>query len=169
MNNPLPQSAGVFDPTAFASMPVEGVGSTAVTPLPAGEYLALIGDKDTDVRPVPFQDQKTGESRLRLDVAFNILDDSGALRAQIDGRDPRHIQGIFCDLIPGTWQLDMGKGKNVTLNKLREAVGQNTGAPWVYTMLRGAGPLKINVTMGPDKQDNSIMRNNIKSFGKPSA
>ena len=166
MNNPLPATPSVFDPNEF-STPVEGVGSTSVTVIPAGEYLALIGSGENDVRPVPYTDQKTNQQKLRLDITFDLVDDSGAIRAAIDGRDPRHTQGFFTDLIPGTWKLDMGKGKNVSINKLREAVGQNTGAAWVYTMLRGAGPLKLNIVVEPDKQDPSLMRNRIKTFGRP--
>ena len=164
MNAPLPS---IFDPTSFMQDVVEGVGSTTLTPIPAGEYLALIGQGDKDVNPVPFQDKNTNEQRLRLDITFELVDDSGAIRAAIDGRDPKLTQGFFIDLIPNTFRLDMSKGKNVQLNRLREAVGQNTGSGWSPPMLRGAGPLKISVIVEPDKQDREVLRNKIKSFGKP--
>ena len=155
----------VFDPAAFMQGTVEGVGSTTVTPIPAGEVLALIG-QDNSVRPNTFQDKTTGETRVRLDVTFDILDDSGAIRAAIDGRDPKITQGFFLDLVPGTFQLDMGKGKNVQLNRLREAVGQNDGRAWSPPMLMGAGPVKLQIVVEPNKQTGEL-QNRIKSFGKP--
>lgn len=168
MSAPMPSTPSVFDPNEFAQA-VEGVGSTSITPIPPGEYLALVGSGDNDVKPSPFTDPRTNETRLRLDVTFELIDDSGAIRSAIDGRDPRHTQAYFLDLVPGTWKLDMSKGKNVQLNRLREAVGQNTGQAWVYTMLKGAGPLKLVMSVEQDKQDKDVLRNRIKSVGKPSA
>jgi hypothetical protein len=46
-------------------------------------------------------------------------------------------QGIMLDLNEGG-QLDMGKGKNVSLGKLREAIGLNSpGQPFSFSMIQG--------------------------------
>lgn len=155
-----------FDEEAFANEMVEGVGSTTVTPIPAGDYFATIGDK---IKLSPFSRKDTGEPGALINVPFLIVDDSGAIKAAIDGRDPIHYESYFLDVTrnsQGKIVLDMGKGKNTKLNRLREAVGQNTGAAWSYPMLCGAGPLKIKIGVGPDKNDKELMRNHLKAVGK---
>jgi len=168
MSQPLPGSSDPFDANAFMTQTYEGVGSTQVTPIPAGRYVALIGANDADVNATSFTNKKTNEQGLRLEVAFNLLDDSGALRAAIDGREPRINESFFLEL-DAKGRLDMGKGKNVRLNRLRAAVGQNTGAAWSPMMLRGAGPLQLDIVVEPDKQDPTIPRNRIKSIGQVTA
>src|SRR5262249_3688257 len=129
------------------------------------EYIALIASDENAVKAVPFNDKATGEQRVRLDVTFDIIDDGGMVKAAIDGREPRIIQGYFLDIAGG--MLDMSKGKNVQLNRLSEAVGQNPGVAWTPPMLRGAGPVKLNIVIEQDKQDKEVYRNRIKSIGKP--
>lgn len=162
---PFPGADSVFDPNTFMSMTTEGVGSTTVTPIPAGEHLAIIGIGENDVKPVPYKDSKTNEAKVRLEVTFDLHDPDGRLKAEL-GRDPRYTESYFLEFVPGTYTLDMGKGKNVRLNRLREAVGQNTGAPWAPPMLRGAGPVKLQMAIQPDKQDPSIPRNSLKAIGR---
>jgi hypothetical protein len=163
----------VFSADDFLNMAVEGIGSLVVTPIPAGNYLALIGQDENSIRfsANDRTDGKPGKYYM-LSVTFDLVDDQGTLRAAIDGRDPKHTESYFVDMIdaPGVRpQLDMGKGKNVKLNRLREALGQNTGAPWQPSMLRGAGPVQLQLGVQPDKKDKSTPRNYIKAVGKPGA
>lgn len=157
----------VFSPDDFLNMAVEGVGSTVITPIPAGTYMALIGNDENSVRfdRKERTDGKPGHINM-LSVTFEIIDDNGSLKAQIDGRDPKHTQFFFVDLGPDG-KLDMSAGKNVNLNRLRSALNQNTGAPWSPSMLRGAGPVAIQMVVQPDKRDRDTPRNHIKAFGRP--
>ena len=155
-----------FDEESFFNESVEGVGSTSVTPIPAGDYFAMLGDK---IRLQQFNRKDTGEPGAILNIPFELVDDSGAIRAQIDGRDPVHYESYFLDLAKGPdgkIKIDMGKGKNVKLNRLREALGQNTGAPWSPNLLKGAGPVKIKLGLQKDKDDPEVMRSTLRAVGK---
>jgi len=148
-----------FDADAFMNQVTESAGDTTVTPIPADTYVAMIDD--VKVRT----GNKDGRGWVSLDISYMINDDSGKIAAEI-GRPPKLSQGVFLD-VSDSGGLDMGKGKNVTLNRLREAVDQNRqGVAWAPPMLKGAGPLKIVVTQEPDKSDSTIIYNRVKSFGK---
>lgn len=140
-----------FDLDSFMSQPADA-GSTTIQPIPEGEYTALIDD--VKVREV---NTRNGPS-LALDVMFLLQDE--ALKAKL-GRETLSVRGgFFLDLANG--KLDMGKDKNVRLNRLREAVGQNSGG-WTPAKLKGAGPLKIRVTQ---RVDGDVTYNDVKSYGK---
>lgn len=154
---------GPFDEEAFLSQQTDQEGSTTIIPVPAGTFISRIGD----VKPRPWSSEKTGKSGMSLDITFEIIDDGDYIAAQI-GRPPKITQGYFCDLTPDN-KLDFGAGKNVQLNRLREALGQNiAGQLWTPAMLRGAGPVSIVVIQDPDKNDRSIIYNRIKAVGRPS-
>lgn len=159
----------LFNTDDFMNSSVEGVGSTTVTPIPAGTYMALIGNSDNAITLNAY-DRKDGQpGKVRqLSVTFELLDEAGTIKAQIDGREPKHTQGYFLDITPDG-KFDNGKGKNVGINKLRDALGQNSGGPWNPNMLRGAGPLQVQIVVEPDKKDASILRNRIKAVGAANA
>lgn len=168
MDKQLPAS-DPFDLEGFMNQEVEGIGSTTVTPIPAGKYFAMIGPEERDVRLASFTNKTTGEPGLQLFVTFHLIDDSGSLKAKID-REPRITHSYFLDTIigdSGRAGLDMGKGKNVALNRLRAACGQNTGGRWAPPMLRGAGPVSIDIIVEPDKTDREVLRNRVKAVGAP--
>ena len=72
-------------------------------------------------------------------------------------------QSLFLD-IDGSGALAFGANKNVKLGKLREALGQNNpGQSWNIQMLAGAGPLRIKVGSRPDKNDSTIIYNDVKA------
>lgn len=158
----------VFSPDDFMNMTVEGVGSTTITPIPTGIHLALIGSDDASVK-VEARDRTDGRAgrMYMLNVTFDLIDDQGLIRAAIDGRDPKHVETFFLDMLPDGKTLDMGKGKNVRLNRLREALNQNTGTAWSPAMLRGAGPVALQMKLQPDKREKDIMRNHVTAFGRP--
>lgn len=59
--------------------------------------------------------------------------------------------------------LDFGKGKNVGLGRLREALGQNApGKPWAPGMLVG-GVAKVKVSHSIDKRDNVTINADVKA------
>jgi uncharacterized phage protein gp47/JayE len=60
----------------------------------------------------------------------------------------------------------MGPGKNIGLNKLRAALGQNKkGQKWNYKMLDGAGPVKVMVVNNPDRQSPDVLRAEVRQVG----
>jgi len=119
----------MFDEQAFLSTTTEGVMSTEYTPVPVGEYQAVV-DK-VNVR--------SGEGDKGtwavLDVTWGL---DSAEAAEATGMDtPQVRQSIFLD-ITADGGLDLGKGKNISLGRLREAVNQNSGGAWSPSMLIGS-------------------------------
>lgn len=151
---------GVFDPEAFMNQVTEAEGSTSIIPIPIGEYTAVI----SEVVPKPFN-RDDGSTGVQALVTFDFMDDDGKIREAIGGRDPKHTEGIFLDL-DASGGLDMGPGKNVRLNRIREAVGQNRpGVKWGLPMLKGAGPLKVTIGQEPDKKQKDVIYNRLKAVG----
>ena len=74
--------------------------------------------------------------------------------------EPTVRQTIWLDLTE-SGSLDFGKGRNVGLGRLRDALGQNeTGKPWQPGMMVG-GVAKIKVTHSIDKRDNETIQANV--------
>jgi hypothetical protein len=138
----------LFDPESFMSAPVEGALDTHSEPIPEGVFAAIIDD--LKVREAKGRD---GNPVYPLDVIFEITDDT--VKTQL-GRDKVTCRmSIWLD-VTSQGQLDMGKGKNVGLGKLRDAVGQNNpGQLWQMPMLKGAGPVAVRIKHTPNKDDPS--------------
>lgn len=114
-----------FNPTLFAETQYTEALDTTVIPVPEGDWTAVIGKYEI----------RTPKDKVVLDVTWEI--DSQEVQT-VTGRDKNTVrQSIFLDITPhGT--LDMSKGKNVQLGRLREALGQNqAGKPWSFGMLVG--------------------------------
>ena len=137
-----------FDPSSFMAQETSGEMETRYTPVPADDYTSTIDA--IDVREV-------GDSVV-LDVTHLILDSELAKKMGMEQLLVR--QGIFLDIEPGG-AIAIGPNKNVKLGRLREAVGQNTSGPWSFQMLKGAGPLRISVSIKPDKEDPSVLYNRV--------
>jgi len=87
---------------------------------------------------------------VTLEVPMIILDE--AIKTEMARDTVMSRYKMFLDF-DETGNLDFGKGRNVKLGQLREALGQNDpGAPWSPAMLADAGPLlgKIVHTSGKD-------------------
>lgn len=149
-----------FDPASLLETTVEAANDTKVLPIPEGEYLAVI-DK-TSISP--WQSKDGASSGLRLDVEY-LIDDEAAKAAT--GRDKLTVrQGILLDLTEDGRSLDMGKGKNVGLGRLREATGLNIpGQPFAMQMLPGR-LVKIKVTQRPKADDPETIYNDVKGVTK---
>ena len=146
----------IFDPDAFANQTTNEAGSTTFEPIPQGEYRAMI----ESVKPREVNGKEG--PRVVLDVVYNLQDPEVAAKL---GREKLTIRsGIFLDL-NSSGGMDMGKGKNVGLNKLRDACGLNTpGKPFNVKMLEGQA-VKVQVTLRPDKNSDAIY-NDVRSVGK---
>ena len=127
-----------FNPELFLNTQTDQASSTELLAIPEGEYRAVSGPvgpdsfSSFDIR----KGDRAGQKAYRLDVEWTINDEGGALKEYL-GREPRVRQGIMLDISKdGT--LEMGKGKNVTLGRLREALGQNlAGRPWSMSQVGG--------------------------------
>lgn len=130
----------VFDPELFLQTEVDEASSTEYIPFPEGDWPAYI--KELKCRLVDGKDG--GESRPVMDVIYGceapeVLETMGRTEA-VPIR-----QSHWLEITP-TGALDMGKGKNVSLGRLREAIGQNeAGKAWNPLSMVGC-PVVVTVT-----------------------
>lgn len=125
--------ASVFNPDTFLNTTTTDANETTYTPVPEGEWQAVI----KEIKP------RAAKENALLDIIWGV-DEQEVIDAT-GMKNPIVRQSIFLD-ITDTGALDKGKGKNVQLGKLREAVGQNqNGKPWQPGMLVGQ-VAKIKVT-----------------------
>lgn len=129
---------GVFDPSTFLDVSINEANATQSEPVPVGEYLAVTGD------PVPrnWQSKDGTKSGVALDVPLEI--DDAAVKAKL-GRDKVTVTyGIMLDLNE-SGGIDTGKGRNISLGRLREAIGLNApGVPFNFRMIAGH-PLRVTI------------------------
>lgn len=132
---------GTFDTKSFIEASYDE-GSTEALLVPEGEYDFMMNSESPEkwFNSGTSVDDKTGESRnwSMFQPLLSCLD--GGVR-QLFGRDIVYVpyNGGFCDFDSG--RLDMSKGKNIKINQLRDALGQNQ-AGWNLSRLSGAGPFK---------------------------
>jgi hypothetical protein len=118
----------MFDPDEFLNQSVEGSLDTRTIPVPEGEFPAVVSSLSSRV--------VGPESKPVLDLTWKIQDSEEVARAT--GRDVNTVrQTIWLD-ISEAGGLDMSKGKNVQLGRVRDAVGQNGPGPWSAVQLEGA-------------------------------
>lgn len=119
-----------FDADAFLSATFDVANSTARINIPEDEYTAVIDDVKLEGGT-----SQTGRPWMRLDIKWAI--DSDKAREVTGIPQPSVRQGIMLDLAEHGG-LDMGKGRNVGLGRLRQAVGLNEpGKPFSFMMLKG--------------------------------
>lgn len=130
----------MFSPEQFLEMQVNESNDTKLTPVPVGEYIAM-PDK-VEVKSWAKKDDPS-VSGLKLVIQW-VIDDQAV--KELLSRDKVTVsQGIMLDLTEAGG-LDMGKGRNVGLGRLREALGLNTpGQPFSFTMLQGR-PAKVSIS-----------------------
>lgn len=135
MENAAPQ---MFNPEVFLNTTVTDANSTELLNVPEGEYTAISGPvasesfRSYDIK----KGDRAGTKGFALDLEWSINDESGALKAFL-GRAPKVRHSVNLD-IRADGSLEFGKGRNVELGRLREALGQNgSGQPWAFSMLGG--------------------------------
>lgn len=121
-----------FNAEQFMETEVEGQLETEFTPIPEAEYPGYI----KEVRP-----DTTAKGSPLMELTW-VVDDQ-EVRDLIGMDEPTCRQTIWLDMNE-QGGLEFGKNKNVSLGKLREALGQNDGKPWSPLMLKGQ-PAVINV------------------------
>jgi len=128
----------MFDPQQFLQSTFTEANDTVFEPIPAGEYFATIAE----IKPNAGT-SKDGNPWTRIDITWSLTDPALAERL---GRTKLTVrQGIMLD-ITDSGGLDMGKGRNIALGRLRDALGLNVpGEPFSFLMLTGRSA-KVNVT-----------------------
>lgn len=140
-----------FNPDTFLSTTTTDSNATRYEPIPEGEYKAMIEKVDG----------RDAKGARILDITYLILEQE-QLAERLGLRNLVVRQSIFLD-VNDDGLLDSGPNKNVKLGKLRDAVGQNKkGQPWSPLMLAGAGPVLIQVSVRPDKEDPEVLYNDVK-------
>lgn len=143
-----------FDLDTFMNSVTTDAGSTVLEPVPFGEYAAIVDD----LKP-----RTTRTGRLILDIIWSIEDPD--LKEQLAREKVTVRQSVFIDTTPAG-SIDFSKGKNVQLNRVREALGQNKeGESWSPMSLRGAGPARITVTQRMDEESGNTY-NDVKQVGR---
>ena len=108
-----------FDPASFMNQQVTGANDTKLIPVPVGEYAAVI--EKVDLRSWVGK-KDPSQAGVALDIIWSL--DSAEVKKLL-GRDKVTVkQGIMLEMTDAG-QLDIGKGKNIGLGRLREAVGLN--------------------------------------------
>lgn len=149
------EQAVTFDPASFLSQETNDQMDTQFILIPAGEYPAMI--KDVAARQQQNPNDPTQLWTI-LDVTYAI-DDQG-VREETGMEAPTIRQSIFLDL-DDTGKLLTGKGKNVNLGRLREAIGLNQpGQAFSFASLPGQACV-IAVKHTPDKKDPEIVYANV--------
>ena len=148
----------MFNPDQFLDMQVTESNSTETVPVPIGEYTAVIAE--VKCRQWTKKDDPS-VSGLALDLVWDI--DNEAVRTLLDRSKVTCKQGIMLD-ITDAGGLDMGKGKNVGLGRLREAVNLNVpGQPFAFSMLVGRmAKVKVEHRVNGDQ-----IFSEIKAVAKP--
>lgn len=120
-----------FDPNTFLNAQFDETNDTKVIPVPAGEYLAI--SEKVDIKSWASKDGSS--SGIKLEIVWDIQDEN--VKALL-GRDSVKVtQQQMLDLTE-TGALDMGKGKNVGLGRIREALDLNVpGQPFSFAMIQG--------------------------------
>ena len=122
----------MFSPDQFLDMQVTEANDTKIVPVPVGEYNAIVGE----VKVVQWQKKDDPSvAGLKLQITWEL--DSPEVKALLQRETVTVRQDQMLDLAE-SGGLDMGKGRNVGLGRLREATGLNTpGQPFSFTMLTG--------------------------------
>lgn len=150
----------MFNAETFLVQTVDKAMSTSLDPINEGEYKAVsqpITKESFNSYDISKGD-RAGQKGYSLNIGWKIDD---ARAGEQNGRIA--YQRHYLDVTADGAGLDFGKGKNVSLGKLREVLGQNKdGMPWQPTML-GSQVALISVKQDPDKNDSSKIYSRVDS------
>lgn len=136
-----------FNPDQFMNTQIDGELSTKYEPIPVGDYQASIAKVESRL---------AGDKPV-LEVTWQTTDPRAVEATGMD--TPTVRQTIWLDINEATGSLDMGKGKNVGLGKLRASLNQNTpGQAWAPGMMIGQSAT-IKVTHRPGKEAGELYAN----------
>ena len=147
----------MFDPNTFLEQVVAEVGSTEAVPIPAGEYFAFIDKKEVTSWQKKDDPSVSG---LKLKVTWALED--AAVKELLNRDKVTVTQDIMLDLTD-SGSLDMGKGRNVELNRLRAAVDLNVSG-FTFHQLDGR-MARVTVKQDQDKNDPQKFYARVKAVG----
>lgn len=145
-----------FDPNAFMNASFSEANDTQYVQVPEGEYQATVDKVEAKV-------VGTETPRPILNLSWKITDPAVQTAT---GRAENYVrQTIWLD-VTEAGGLDFGKGKNVGLGKLREALGQNKpGQSWAPGMLVG-GVAVVKVKHSIDRRDGVTINAEVNAVTK---
>lgn len=132
-----------FNPEAFMNATTTDANDTQYVQVPEGEFQATIDKVEAKV---------VGQETPRpiINVSWKVTDSAAA---EATGRAENYVRQTLWLDVTESGGLDFGKGKNVQLGKLRDALGQNKpGQAWAPGMLVG-GVARVKVKHSIDKRD----------------
>ncbi len=140
------EAASTFDPDLFQNISQEAEFSTEYVPIPEGEYPGTI----MKVEARQFTDTDTGKVSTVMGITWKVSADGA------EDADGKLVdQGVFLEL-DEAGQLEKGKGKNVPLGRLLEAINLN-GKPWSPASLVGnIATINVEQYPGKDKHEGRI-------------
>lgn len=135
----------MFNASTFLQSTTQEEGSTKRIPIPKGTYVGVCEPLNENSFRQAEAKKEPGRFYVFLDLTW-VLQVPDAVKAEI-GRDRITARdSIIVDVNEANTGLDFSKGKNINLNRRRDAVGQNiAGAPWNPSMLGGQ---MANITIG---------------------
>ena len=152
----------MFDPQALINTTFEGGFSTVRVPIPENEYQAVIAEEPK----AAVWNFKTGEpGGLKLQIQWEILDEE--LARKMERKKVVLRDEIMLD-VTETGMLDKGKGKNVQLGRLLEALGLNKpGVAWTFQQMVGR-PVLIAIKHDVQQRDGEepVTYERVKAYAK---
>lgn len=130
-----------FNAAEFMNESYDGVLDTSIVPIPEGEHMAQIGTGEKDIDVTSGISSKNNKPWLQLVMMLDYTDPNLAI--QLKREKVRGRWSVMLDLNEAG-KLDMRPQRNVTLGKIRDAVGQNKPGPWNFNLLKGQ-PIKVKI------------------------
>lgn len=149
-----------FDVNTFAQLTITDSMSTEMVPVPVGEYPATVREYK-----VGTWQAKDGSSNGLKMFVFWVLDPNDAVK-EATGRDENIVRQEMMFDLTDSGALDTGKGRNVRLGRIREAIDLNRpGEPFNFDMMVGR---RATVSVGhrADQRDPSMLYAEVKDTAK---
>ena len=157
-----------FDVQGFLNATFTEQLDTKIIPVPEGDWQGQIKSLSTKEGDIKNGDN-AGKKWLMMTIQWDVGTANPQLAAVTNREENNVRQEFFCDVkydpmgkIAG---LDLGKGKNIALGRVLEAVGLNNGQPWSPMMLIGR-PAFVAVSHRVDPSDPTIKYAEVKGVRK---
>jgi hypothetical protein len=150
-----------FDADAFQNAIFNEANSTKTVPWTPGTYTGTITKQEIKSGTVQKQGANYNKPWAGLSVTVQV--DKQFLP---EGASPNANGMVMLDLTD-SGGLDMSKGRNIGLGRLRDAAGCNEpGQAFQFSMLEGR-TVKVTTGLRVDQNDANIQYTEIKAFAKP--
>jgi hypothetical protein len=147
-----------FDVNTLLDLEIRAATSTDYTPVPEGVYRAII--RKVDIRRNT--SKASGEAFTSLDLSCEVDDE---VARTVTGMDHPTVRGSMILELNSDGGLDFGKGRNVRLGRLREAVDLNDERkPFSFRMLVDR---QVKVDVRHRLAESGEVYAEVKAFAKP--